>query len=244
MLLFFVNQTVDDLSVLNGPNQHHQSTEGMECVSVRNGRCLVIRFSASVSGRRVIDFTKGLQWMITERICCLTKYFWLLSSRCSDYMTTIYCSQTYIGEWRHYWQINLITWKNWLKKFIVICSFIKMLECNISDVLPTTISYAPFTISHGLLRRKWYIMFSLLLGCYRQDLPQAALPVFRLLTGRFWGFSPRIGDTLHRSRSNLAGRSRPSVRSSLPNLTLIGSGVGVYGPQNWNKFEFSQYNCP
>ena len=38
--------------------------------------------------------------------------------------------------------------------------------------------------------------------CYRQDLPQAALPVFRLLTGRFWGFSPRRGDTLHRSRSN------------------------------------------
>jgi len=35
---------------------------------------------------------------------------------------------------------------------------------------------------------------------YRQDLPQAALPVFRLLTGRFWGFSPRRGDTLHRSR--------------------------------------------
>ena len=44
---------------------------------------------------------------------------------------------------------------------------------------------------------------------YRQDLPQAALPVFRLLTGRFWGFSPRRGDTLHRSRSNLARRSGP-----------------------------------
>jgi len=48
------------------------------------------------------------------------------------------------------------------------------------------------------------------LSCfYRQDLPQAALLVFRLLTGRFWGFSPRRGDTLHRSRSNLAGRSGP-----------------------------------
>ena len=35
---------------------------------------------------------------------------------------------------------------------------------------------------------------------------RAALPVFRLLTGRFWGFSPRRGDTLHRLRSNLAGR--------------------------------------
>ena len=29
---------------------------------------------------------------------------------------------------------------------------------------------------------------------------RAALPVFRLLTGRFWGFSPRRGDTLHRSK--------------------------------------------
>ena len=44
---------------------------------------------------------------------------------------------------------------------------------------------------------------------YRQDLPHAALPIFRLLTGRFGVFSPRRGDTLHRSRSNLAGRSGP-----------------------------------
>ena len=55
--------------------------------------------------------------------------------------------------------------------------------------------------------RQCFIMS--VLSCYRQDLPQAALPVFRLLTGRFWGFSPRRGDTLHRSRSNLAGRSGP-----------------------------------
>ena len=46
---------------------------------------------------------------------------------------------------------------------------------------------------------------------YRQDLPQAALPVFRLLTGRFWGFSPRRAHSLHRSRSNLAGRSGRNV---------------------------------
>ena len=62
---------------------------------------------------------------------------------------------------------------------------------------------------------------------YRQDLPQAALPVLFLLTGQFLRFSPRRGDTLNRS-----------------NLTLIGSGVGFYGPQNWKKFEFYQYNCP
>jgi len=35
---------------------------------------------------------------------------------------------------------------------------------------------------------------------YRQDLPQAELPVLVLLTGRFLGFSPRRGDTLHCSR--------------------------------------------
>jgi len=51
--------------------------------------------------------------------------------------------------------------------------------------------------------------------------------------GRFLGFSPRRGDTLHRSRLNFARRSR----SSEPNFTLIGPGVGVYGPKtekNWN----------
>ena len=53
---------------------------------------------------------------------------------------------------------------------------------------------------------------------YRQDLPQAALPVLFLLTGQFLRFSPRRGDTLNRS-----------------NLTLIGSGVGFYGPKNWKK---------
>jgi len=47
--------------------------------------------------------------------------------------------------------------------------------------------------------------FCFVLFCYRYLL----LPVFRLLTGRFWDFSPRRSDTLHRSRSNLAGRSGP-----------------------------------
>ena len=39
----------------------------------------------------------------------------------------------------------------------------------------------------------WYYLFIY----YQQDLPQAALPVLFLLTGRFLGFSPRRGDTLH-----------------------------------------------
>ena len=76
---------------------------------------------------------------------------------------------------------------------------------------------------------------------YRQDLPQAALPVFRLLTGRFWVFSPRRGDTLHRSRSNLAGRSGPT---SLPNLTLIGSGVGFTVPKTEKNSNFTNIIAP
>ena len=64
---------------------------------------------------------------------------------------------------------------------------------------------------------------------------RAALPVFRLLMGRFWGFSPR--------------RVKVKVKvkfgsSSLPNLTLIGSGVGVYGPQNWKKLKFTNIIAP
>ena len=43
---------------------------------------------------------------------------------------------------------------------------------------------------------------------YRQDLPEwQLLPVLFLLTRRFLGFSPRRGDTLHRSRWNLAERN-------------------------------------
>jgi len=41
------------------------------------------------------------------------------------------------------------------------------------------------------------------------------------------------------SRSSLARRS-----SSLPNLTLIGSGVGVYGPKNWKKSTFTNIIAP
>jgi len=33
-------------------------------------------------------------------------------------------------------------------------------------------------------------------------------------------------------------------RSSLPNFTLIGSGMWVYGTQKFKNFEFYQYNFP
>jgi len=39
----------------------------------------------------------------------------------------------------------------------------------------------------------------------------ASLPVFSLLRGQFWGFSPRRGDTLHRLGWNLAWWRGPKV---------------------------------
>ena len=58
----------------------------------------------------------------------------------------------------------------------------------------------------------------------------------------FWFFAPK-GDTLHRSWWNLAGRSGP-VRSSLPNFTLIGSGVWVYGPKTLKIWNFTNIIAP
>jgi len=46
---------------------------------------------------------------------------------------------------------------------------------------------------------------------------------------RFWGFSPRRDDTLHRLGWHLAWRNRPKVDSSTPNITPI--GAGVWGPK-------------
>jgi len=45
--------------------------------------------------------------------------------------------------------------------------------------------------------------------CYRPHCTQRKLPVFSLLRGRFWGFSPHRGDTLHRWGWNLACRRGP-----------------------------------
>jgi len=45
--------------------------------------------------------------------------------------------------------------------------------------------------------------------------------------GRFLGFSPRRGDTLRRSREKFG----MEVHSSMPNFTLIGSGVGFTAPK-------------
>ena len=61
----------------------------------------------------------------------------------------------------------------------------------------------------------------------------ASLPVFNLLRGRFWGFSPRRGDALHRNWGEIrhGGGDR-----SVPHFTRIGATVRVQEPQNWNFY--------
>jgi len=51
--------------------------------------------------------------------------------------------------------------------------------------------------------------------------------LFNLLRGRFWGFSPHRGDTLHRWGWNLARRRGPKVPSFVPNFTPIGATIRV-----------------
>jgi len=51
--------------------------------------------------------------------------------------------------------------------------------------------------------------------CYRQHCAQRKPPVFNLLRGQFWGFSPRRSDTLHRWGWNLARSSPPCQISKL-----------------------------
>jgi len=48
--------------------------------------------------------------------------------------------------------------------------------------------------------------------CYRQHCAKRIAPVFNLLRGWLWGFSPRGGDTLHRWGWNLARRRGPRVQ--------------------------------
>jgi len=64
--------------------------------------------------------------------------------------------------------------------------------------------------------------------CYVHYRQHCAEPVFSLLRGRFWGFSPRTGNTLHLWGWNLAWRRAPlnlfccsiKIISSLPSLSL------------------------
>jgi len=71
--------------------------------------------------------------------------------------------------------------------------------------------------------------FSDVQGLYRQGqhCAQRKAPVYKLLRGRFWGFSPHRGNTLHRWEWNLARRSEPKVHSSVPDFTPIRATIRV-----------------
>jgi len=68
---------------------------------------------------------------------------------------------------------------------------------------------------------------------YRQHCVKRNAPVCNLLRGRFWGFSPRRGDALHRNWGEIrhGGGDR-----SVPHFTRIGATVRVQEPQNWNFY--------
>jgi len=61
-----------------------------------------------------------------------------------------------------------------------------------------------FTAHPYILARYLLLMDNAHLPHYRQHCAQRKPPVFSLLRGRFWGFSPRRRDMLHRWGWNLA----------------------------------------
>jgi len=64
------------------------------------------------------------------------------------------------------------------------------------------------------------------------------LPVLFLLTGQKSGFSPRMGDSLHRFRSNFAGPTSTWVRLVVQNCASIGAEGWECGPKNIKNFHF------
>ena len=74
---------------------------------------------------------------------------------------------------------------------------------------------------------------------YRQDLPQAALPVLFLLTADFWVFRPAGATRCADQGRNLAWRSTPPCQIS----PWSAQGWGLRPPK-LKKMEFYQYNCP
>ena len=69
-------------------------------------------------------------------------------------------------------------------------------------------------------------LLCVLFTCYRQHCAKRNAPVFNLLRGRFWGFSPRRGDTLHRRGEiwQWGGdrRSPPPCQISPPSVQRLG----------------------
>ena len=74
-------------------------------------------------------------------------------------------------------------------------------------------------------QKRWVFLCLFVTG----NIPQRNVPVFKLLRGRFWGFSPRRGDKLHRWGWNLARRRGPNVPSFMPNFTPIWVKISIFG---------------
>ena len=122
------------------------------------------------------------------------------------------------GDTLHRWEWNL-AWRMGTEGPLLHAKF-HLHRCNDKGVGPQELKF--------LLRFDQNVEYKhchlLITGSIARS---ANLPVFSLLRGRFWGFSPRRGDTLHRWGWNLAWRRGPKVPSSLPNFTPIGATTRV-----------------
>jgi len=74
---------------------------------------------------------------------------------------------------------------------------------------------------------------------YPQDLPEGQLCRYCFYSRADFGVFHPAGATRCTDQGEIwHGGADP------PNFTLIGPGVGVYGPKTEKKMEFYQYNCP
>jgi len=140
----------------------------------------------------------------------------------------------------HGYRINKVIAKQSWYSFFSICSL------HATDLIFYTIPTHPGKLSQKFVeprkfwkvilvlesaRRIWLLWLNVSIGSWSavnmvitgSIARSANLPVFSLLRGRFWGFSPRRDDTLHRWGWNLAWR----VPSSMPNLTPNGATARV-----------------
>ena len=92
------------------------------------------------------------------------------------------------------------------------------------------------SILHICITSSLFNLLAALARHYRQHCAQRRPPVFNLLRRRFCGFSPRIGDTLHRWGWNLVRRrdrrSRPPRQTSPPSVQRQGC---THSRNKWPK---------
>ena len=111
-------------------------------------------------------------------------------------------------------------------------------HCIISNVARHVAPLASqWVIQHKLqLSGIWLRIFVFF---YLQDLPKGQLCRYLVYSRpNFWVFR-------HAGVTRLTDESADHApRSSMPNFTLIGPGVGVYGPKNWKNWNFTNIIAP